>query len=166
MNLRKLRNEDAPLMLEWMEDFDIIKHLQADFSKMNLEDCITFISNSKASARNIHLAVVDDHDDYMGTVSLKNITDDCAEFAITVRKTAMGKGFAQFAMNEIIQYAFTQLHLEFVYWSVSPDNKRAVRFYDKNGYTRIDSSSLPINASYTSEQISKLNWYRVTNNTK
>ena len=39
------------------------------------------------------MAITDDNDEYMGTVSLKNInyTDSFAEFAITVRRTAMGK---------------------------------------------------------------------------
>ena len=45
--------------------------------------------------KNIHMAITDDNDEYMGTVSLKNINyiDSFAEFAITVRRTAMGKKF-------------------------------------------------------------------------
>lgn len=38
--------------------------------------------------KNLHLAIVDENDEYMGTVSLKNIEEDKAEFAITVRKNA------------------------------------------------------------------------------
>ena len=42
----------------------------------------------------------------MGTVSLKHIKNNTAEFAIAIRKIAMGYGFASYAMNEIIQYGF------------------------------------------------------------
>ena len=94
--------------------------------------------------KNLHLAVVDDNNTYMGTVSLKNIENDAAEFAITVRKNAMGKGFSKYAMSEIIRIGLEELNLKSIYWCVSPENKRAVKFYDKNGYMRIDLSKLNI----------------------
>ena len=80
----------------------------------------------------------------MGTVSLKNIENGTAEFAITVRKGAMGKGVSKYAMSEIIRIGLEELNLKSVYWCVSPENKRAVKFYDKNGYIRIDLSKLNI----------------------
>lgn len=92
MRLRKLELKDAPLMLEWMHDETVVKDMQADFSSKTLEDCNHFFLSSKDIRKNLHLAIVDENDEYMGTVSLKNIEEDKAEFAITVRKYAMGKG--------------------------------------------------------------------------
>lgn len=144
MNLRKLELKDAPLMLEWMHDPDVVQNMQADFAHKSLSDCENFIRASQTDNKNLHLAVVDEDNAYMGTVSLKNIENGAAEFAITVRKDAMGKGFSKYAMSEIIRIGIEKLKLKSVYWCVSPENKRAVKFYDKNGYTRIDFSKLNI----------------------
>lgn len=73
----------------------------------------------------------------MGTVSLKNIEEDKAEFAITVRKYAMGKGYSHFGMREIKKIGLQDMNLSSIYWYVDNNNQRAIKFYDKNGYQRI-----------------------------
>lgn len=137
MRLRKLELKDAPLMLEWMHDETVVKDMQADFSSKTLEDCNLFILSSKDTRKNLHLAIVDENDEYMGTVSLKNIEEGKAEFAITVRKCAMGKGYSRFGMNEIIRIGLEEMNLSRIYWYVDKNNQRAIKFYDKNGYQRI-----------------------------
>ena len=149
MKLRKLEIKDAPLMLEWMHDPDVVQNMQTNFAHKSLSDCEAFIRASQADDKNLHLAVVDDDNTYMGTVSLKNIENGAAEFAIAVRKGAMGRGFSKYAMSEIIRTGFEKLQLKSVYWCVSPENKRAVKFYDKNGYTRIALSKLNISGGGT-----------------
>ena len=166
MNLRKLELKDAPLMLEWMHDPDVVQNMQADFAHKTLSDCENFIRTSQMDNKNLHLAVVDDDNTYMGTVSLKNIENGAAEFAITVRKDAMGKGFSKYAMSEIIRIGIEKLKLKSVYWCVSPENKRAVKFYDKNGYTRIDFSKLNISGGgYSPQQLQHYIWYQKTRRT-
>ena len=135
MKLRNLNDKDAPLMLEWMHDESIVNEMQEDFLSKTIEDCKKFIDLS-ISLNAIHLAIVDEADTYMGTVSLKNIENDMAEFAIVVRKCAMGKGYSKYGMSEIIKLGFEQLKLKKIYWYVSVKNYRAIRFYDKMGYTR------------------------------
>lgn len=137
MRLRELELKDAPLMLEWMHDETVVKDMQADFSSKTLEDCNLFILSSKDTRKNLHLAIADENDEYMGTVSLKNIEEDKAEFAITVRKCAMGKGYSHFGMSEIIRIGFEKMNLSNIYWYVDKNNQRAIKFYDKNGYQRI-----------------------------
>lgn len=141
MRLRKLEEKDAPLMLEWMRDPSVVEYMQTDFASKTIEDCLDFIKYAADHTTDVHFAVVDDNDEYMGTVSLKHIMDGSAEFAITVRKAAMGRGFSSFAMKEIIEYGFNTLNLNSIYWCVRPENKRAVRFYDKNGYKRVMMNS-------------------------
>lgn len=141
MNLRKLKPEDAQLMLEWMHDDDVIRYLRRNFMHMTLEDCQEFIAESQTDFPSIHRAIVDDNDLYMGTVSLKNLNSERkdAEFAIIVRKEAMGKGFAEFGIKEILRLGFTELDLDTIYWYVSEDNARAIRFYEKHGYKLVDN---------------------------
>lgn len=161
MKLRKLELKDAPLMLEWMHDDTVVHDLKTDFSSKTLEDCIAFINAAQNTTGNLHLAIVDDNDTYIGTVSLKHIAESTAEFGITVRKCAMGKGFSKFGMKSIIEKGFQQLGLRKIYWCVAPENKRAVRFYDKNNYKKCQAPT-KVSANYTVEEISHFIWYEVT----
>lgn len=146
-------------MLEWMHDKTVVQHLGTNFMEKTLDDCIRFIDGAQDRSQNLHLAVVDENDEYMGTVSLKHIGQGCAEFAITVRAEAMGKQYACFGMKEILNYGIRELKLDAIYWCVSPENKRAVRFYDKNGYSRTQTVPEHISQSYSEEQLANLLWY-------
>lgn len=164
IKLRKLQKKDAIYMLEWMHDIDVVKDLRGDFINKSIEDCFDFIESSyKNDEKSLHFAIVNNDDEYMGTVSLKNMSDISAEFAITIRKKAMGQGVSISAMREILTHAISELHLSFVYWCVSCENCRAVRFYEKNGYNRIDhvllEEMVDLNLQYTREQIEKYVWY-------
>lgn len=138
MRLRKLEIKDAPLMLEWMYDKNVTEHLAKDFSKLTLDDCQNFINNSQNDKNNLHLAVVNEADEYQGTVSLKNIDYEHkkAEFAIAVRSCAMGKGFGRFAIEKIINLGKKEYKLCEIYWYVWKKNLRAIKFYEHCGYQK------------------------------
>lgn len=159
MRLRKLEIKDAPLMLEWMHDNRVVEYLRADFLSKTIQDAESFIKNSHDDSTNIHLAIVSDEDEYMGTVSLKNIENQSAEFGITVRYEAMGHGYSWFGMEEIIKKAFDELGLESVYWCVSRENKRAVRFYDKHNFHEIIDVPEIVIDRY--KGVDNLKWYSV-----
>lgn len=159
MNLRKLKLKDAPLMLDWMQDEKVTKDLRADFASKTMRDAESFIRSSWKDEDNLHLAITSDEDEYMGTVSLKHISDKSAEFAITVRSKAMGRGFSWFGMEEIINKAFQEMGLESVYWCVSRDNTRAQRFYDKHNFHEV--IDIPQKALDRYEGIDNLKWYSV-----
>lgn len=159
MKLRNLELKDAPLMLEWMHDKSVVEDLRTNFLSKTIEDCENFIKNSWNDKNNWNVAITDEEDTYMGTISLKNIKEDSAEFGITIRACAMGKGYSIWAMKEILNIGFQEKNLKKIYWCVSPDNKRAVRFYDKNGFQRVDAKELDMIEGYTQEQIDAYVWY-------
>ena len=144
-----------------MHDASVVEFMQANFKEKTLEDCEHFIARSLEDSENLHLAIVNDEDEYMGTVSLKSISTDkgVAEFAIAVRKCAMGKGFSHFAIREIISIGKQTCGLRNIYWFVNRANKRAVRFYDKNGYRRVPFSIIKMLLPEGSENDSTLLWY-------
>ncbi len=150
--LRPLALKDAPLMLEWMHSQDIVKHLQADFREKTLADCEAFILSSHTDKNNLHLAIVTETDEYMGTISLKNMVANTAEFAICMRQSAMGTGLASAAMDRILTKGFDEVGLESIYWYVSTENKRAIRFYDKNGYKRTNFRQIIIGGGEACKQ--------------
>ena len=158
MRLRELKQEDAPLMLAWMHDESVVSDLRGNFAAKTIDDCRAFIENS-ITEENIHLAIASDTDEYMGTVSLKNIENGSAEFAITVRAEAMGRGYSWFGMEEIIKKAFNELGLESVYWCVSRDNTRAVRFYDKHNFH--EALDIPQKVLDRYRGVDNLKWYSV-----
>lgn len=158
MHLRELRPEDAPLMLEWMHDESVVSNLRSDFSSKSLDDCLNFIASS-VSETNLHMAIASDEDEYMGTVSLKNIEAQSAEFAITIRAKAMARGYSWFGMKAILEKAFNELNLESVYWCVSRDNERALRFYDKHNFHEIVDVPLEVLERY--KNVDNLKWYSV-----
>lgn len=139
MKLRKLDMSDAPLMLEWMHDESIVKDLNANFLSKTISDCEKFIQQSWSDKYNYHSAI-EFCDEYMGTISLKNIEYNKAEFAIVIRKKAMAKGIAKDAMAEMLRVGFEEMGLSKIYWYVDRKNNRALKFYDKNGYQRIDNT--------------------------
>ena len=161
MRLRDLELKDAPLMLEWMHDPSVVEKLRGHFAEKTIEDCETFIKVSEDKTKDIHLAIVSNEDEYMGTVSLKSIdrTNNSAEFAITVRKTAMGRGYSWWGMEEIIRLAFEEYGLENVYWCVSRTNERAVRFYDKHNFH--EAVDIPSSVLERYKDLNNLKWYSV-----
>lgn len=146
-------------MLEWMHDTEVVKHLRRDFASKTLEDCLQFIQASKNSKEDLHCAIVNDEDEYMGTVSLKHIREGKAEFGITVRNCAMGKGYARFGMQSIVEKGFSELGLHEIYWCVSPENTRAIRFYEKSGYKRCTVPEC--NNDYSYEEKNAYVWYHI-----
>ena len=163
--LRPLQEKDAPFMLEWMHDDFVVHNMKTDFASKTMEDCKNFIAwatDKDVMDTDCNLAIVDEQDEYQGTVSIKHIKDGKGEFAITIRKGAMGKGISKWGMAAIIQYGFSELFLREIYWCVSPDNARAVRFYDKNGYRRIEAPSYA--SGYTDQEMAYFYWYAVRDN--
>lgn len=135
--IRRLEEKDASLMLEWMHDNMINCNFRYPFAEMTLEKATAFIRES-FTEKNQHFAIVDENDEYLGTISLKNISqqDGNAEYAIVTRKKAQGTGVARQATKELIQYAFEQLKLHKLYLNVLEENVRARKFYGKCGFAQ------------------------------
>lgn len=159
MRLRNLELKDAPFMLEWMHDESVVENLRGRFTEKKIEDCEDFINAAKNKENDIHLAIVSDEDEYMGTVSLKSVKDGSAEFGIAVRKSAMGRGYSWWGMEEIIRLAFEKYSIESVYWCVSRSNDRAVRFYEKHNFH--EAVDIPEEILKRYDGMTDLKWYSV-----
>ena len=73
-------------MLEWMHDENVVGKLKGNFIEKTLVDAESFIMASADKGKGIHLAIVSDEDEYMGTVSIKDINrvNKSGEFSIAV----------------------------------------------------------------------------------
>lgn len=159
--LRRLEEKDAPFMLEWMHDHTINCNFQYPFAEMTLEKVKAFIENS-FDEESQHFAIADEQDEYLGTISLKHISqkDKNAEYAIVTRKKAQGTGAAKQATMELLTYAFEELGLHKIYLNVLSENMRARKFYEKCGFVQegISKDAIRRNDKYES-----LVWYGVIN---
>lgn len=133
IKLRKLEMKDMQGMLEWMQDEEIMKNFR--MNKASEEQVKCFIENSFESD-NKHYAIVNQEDEYLGTISLKHIDEknNHAEYAIVLRRKAMGSGVAKEATSQLLEIAFKKLKLNKVYLNVLSVNKRAISFYNKMNF--------------------------------
>lgn len=159
IHLRPLRPEDAPLMLEWMQDPMIACFFRFDAASMTEEKCRAFIESASRDPGSRHYAIADEQDEYLGTISLKDIAGGRAEYAISTRKCAHGTGAALQATREILRVAFEDLGLETVYLNVLAENLRANTFYRKAGFrfVRTEESALELRGA-----LKALNWYEIS----
>ena len=139
MRLRELKIKDAEGMLEWMHDPDIQSCFHANMTSKTMRDVEGFIEKAEyAPVHNcsIHYAITDDNDEYMGTISLKRIDLEAhnAEYAISLRQCARGKGIGKSATIEILRIAFEEFGLERVYLNVLSDNTKAIGMYETVGF--------------------------------
>ena len=159
MQLRKLELKDSVLMHEWMHDNNTVGELYGNFEEKTIEDCVEFIKNSWEDEENYHLAIVNEKDEYIGTVSLKHIKNKIAEFAIVVRSKAMNQGYGWYGMKNMLDIAFNKFGLDNIYWCVSRDNKRAIRFYEKHFFHEVLDVPPEIKNRYS--KFNNLKWYSV-----
>ena len=165
ISIRLLEQKDAALMLEWMHDEEIQKKFQRNMRAMTLQDAIQFCNKSGCSqelinGQDLHYAIVDEADEYLGTISLKSIDliNHSAEYAIATRRKAHGKGIARIATRLILKKAFEEFELHRVYLNVLSDNEPAIRLYEKCGF-RFEGESRE--CLLKDEKYVNLKWYGI-----
>ena len=139
IHLRKLDLKDTAGMLEWMHDDDIQQRFQVDMGNKTLGDVREFIERSQCSVADggdVHLAIADERDEYLGTISLKHISlrDRHGEYAISLRRCAQGKGIATDATHQLLTISFRDWMLERVYLNVLSENTKAIHLYERCGF--------------------------------
>lgn len=163
MILRKLDEKDAKGMLEWMKDTEINKNFRFSIDNKNLQNVLDFIRGAEivpSEGNSVHYAIADEADEYLGTISLKNfnMVDKNAEYAISLRAKAQGKGIASQATTTLLKIAFEDLNLERVYLNVLSDNKRAIRLYEKIGFVYEGEFR---NCMFLRGEYKALRWYSI-----
>lgn len=139
MRLRLLEDSDIAGMLEWMHDPNVNCFFRFNAEEMTAEKVSAFIKQANDEIEqkiSYNFAISNENDEYLGTISLKNVdwSSRVAEYAISMRTSAQGKGIATNATNEILRYAFEELGLNRVFLNVLYENEKAIRLYEKCGF--------------------------------
>ncbi len=135
VNLRRLEKKDVPFILEWMKDDELNQFFRFNAKIITKQTVSEFVENSFSDSSKNYAVTLDD-DEYLGTISLKEINqkDKNAEYAVALRKKAIGKGVGKTATLEVLRVAFEELKLNKVYLNVYADNVRAAKLYEKCGF--------------------------------
>ena len=160
--LRPLEQKDSIGMLEWMHD-PKINYLYTDkIRNATLKSVQKFISDAEKQRYeqlSCHYAIVDEGDEYLGTISLKSIEAvKGAEYAISMRSRYQGKGIASWATQEIFRIAFDEMRIHRIYLNVLSDTVHANQFYIKNGFRYEGESRMCI---LIDGVLKSLKWYAI-----
>ena len=161
--IRELQIKDASEMLDCLNDKDNVRFMMIKSKTFTIDDCYNFINNACKDSSSKHFAIVDEGDNWVGTISLKNIdyNNKKAEYAIISSSKVHGKGYASKATDELVNYAFNELGLHKIFLNVRPDNIRAVEFYKKKGFEYVGRS---VDSLYQNESYFDLLWFELINN--
>jgi len=162
VTFRRLQLKDAEKMLEWMHDPEISYKYKTNFADYTLKDAQDFIQHSFSEDYQ-HFAVVDAQDEYIGTISLKNISkyNNNAELTSAFRSCA-GKETYESAVSSMIQYGFDQLQLDEIYVRIFEDHTSLIDYYVRLGFTK---GGTFVNRLHIKEESKKLCWYYKRKNT-
>jgi UDP-4-amino-4,6-dideoxy-N-acetyl-beta-L-altrosamine N-acetyltransferase len=137
--LRALERSDAPVVLPWFNDPDILR-FTLRYRPMNVQAEERFIEQLSQSEHDVVLLVVRREDDQpIGVTSFYqlNFKNRNSLWGITIGdKTCWGRGYGTEATALMMRYGFETLNLHRVTLQVFADNPRAIHIYEKLGFKK------------------------------
>ena len=138
VRLRPLEERDLPTCVEWMHDSEVTRWLASVGEPPTLEDEQDWYDRRRADPDSVMWAIETAEGRLVGNVELR-LTPAAhrAEMGIVVGdKTEWGKGYGTSTVEMVLRYAFKELELNRVELTTDEENHRAIRCYEKCGFTR------------------------------
>lgn len=138
--IRPLRFEDASVSWKWRNDPEVWEHTGSRPDIVVTEEIEKQWIVDKLKELNSVRFAIDVDDVYVGNIQLTNIVEnETAEYHVFIGdKSYWGKGVASLATSQIIRFAKNVINLQSIYLSVKPENKSAIRVYEKSGFVKIN----------------------------
>jgi len=137
VKLRPIRMSDAEACFRWVSDPDVTRLLGLFRPARSLEQERAWISSVLADQQQQAFVIADEHGRAIGTCSLRGIdeTEGIAFLGLMIgEKTLWDRGYGTSAVKALLGHAFRELGLREVRLSCHPDNRRALRCYEKAGF--------------------------------
>ncbi len=136
--LRPMKVEDAPDIVRWRNNPEVKKHYiyQGEFT---VESHLEWMKKHVDTGEVVQFMIcVLETDQAIGCVNVQEIdrTHNKAEYGIFIGEdTLRGKGIGTAAAKLMLKYCFEEAGLHRIYLRALASNKRAIKSYEKAGFT-------------------------------
>ncbi|MBR4473382.1 MAG: UDP-4-amino-4,6-dideoxy-N-acetyl-beta-L-altrosamine N-acetyltransferase [Oscillospiraceae bacterium] len=139
ITLRSISEEDTDKVLRWRNSGDVVKYFnyQEEVTEADHADWL----ETKVKTGKVYQFII--HDSSLGkdvgTVYIKDIDNrnHKAEYGVFIgEKDAAGRGTGTIVAKAMIAFSFEKLHLHRLYLQVHADNTRAIRCYERAGFSK------------------------------
>ncbi|MBU1018391.1 MAG: GNAT family N-acetyltransferase [Patescibacteria group bacterium] len=142
--LRPIRHSDIDICWKWINDPEVTRHMAGPFPETFEEEQKWFEENLNKKTEKL-LAIIDKKTNaHIGNIGIHNLDKDPSLGIIIGEKSYWDKGYGTTAIREALKYCFQELKLSKISLTVSPENKRAIRCYEKVGFKKAGGETMEI----------------------
>ena len=139
IRLRALEPQDVATLYQWENDTAIwvASNTQVPFSKFVLEQYVAASHLDLHTNKQLRLMITTKEGLDVGAIDLFDFDSQHQRAGIGIlvaEKMDRGKGYATEALNLLIQYCFTQLHLHQLYCNITIDNEASIQLFKKHNF--------------------------------
>jgi len=135
--VKPLEEDDLPLRVKWVNDPEVRNNLMFDYP-LSLARTRQWFQNTLMDTTKANFSIVDKvSGSVIGMTGLLDIDFKRrrAQFYITIgEKEYWGRRIADEVIHTMLEYGFTELNLNKIYLFTLPDNERARKVYERNGF--------------------------------
>jgi RimJ/RimL family protein N-acetyltransferase len=145
--LRELIWDDAPIIYEFMQEYDLVKYLAELPRPYSIEHAYSFIDFALMESEEMkttHFAIVDKGTDkFVGAIGLKDINfeEKTVETGYWVGKKYWGNGFVTDAILVLMNFCLKELKLEKIKAIVFESNESSIRVLKKCDFKYVGLSN-------------------------
>lgn len=163
IRLRALEPQDVATLYQWENDTAIwvASNTQVPISKFVLEQYIAASHLDLHTNKQLRLMITTKEGLDVGAIDLFDFDSQHQRAGIGIlvaEKMDRGKGYATEALNLLIQYCFTQLHLHQLYCNITIDNEASIQLFKKHNFaiTGIKKDWIRVGDSFVDELLLQL----------
>lgn len=135
VSLRKLKSSDQPLFSKWWRDKELLKLTSGQLKRISDEEVEKYFSKMLKTKADRHFIINLDRK-AIGHISLCKRKNSWYETQIIIgEKKYWGNGYGTQVIQSLIKKA-KKLHIGKIYLEVRPNNRRAIRAYEKSGFVK------------------------------
>lgn len=139
--LRALEPSDLDVLYNWENDPEnwTVSHTQQPFSRFVLEQYLASAHQDLYTVKQLRLIIVEKEENKsIGTIDLFDFDPQHGRAGVGIliaEKADRRKGYAEEALNLLIAYCSTVLHLHQLFCNIAPENEASILLFQKCGFS-------------------------------
>lgn len=139
--LRALEQSDIDVLYKWENDTSIwkVSNTVTPYSKFLLEQYLLNSHNDIYTQKQLRLIITDQQKTVVGAIDLFEFDPLHARagVGILIDKQYRNNGYASDALDVLMDYCFSYLHVNQLYCSVLMDNEASIHLFETKGFEKI-----------------------------